>query len=135
MKTLLLMVSIAFCMNADSQSPACKIIKTFHISSPGYWDYIAVNDHKLYVSHSTQVNILNEATGDSVGFVPNTTGVHGIAFDNKLNRGYTSNGRSNNVTVFNLKTNETITQITTGSGPDAILYEPYSNNIITCNNK
>src|SRR5438045_8614031 len=112
-----------------------KIVKTYHIASPGGWDYIAVNDGKLYVSHGTQVNILNEETGDSIGFIPNTTGVHGIAFDNELNKGYTSNGRLNNVTVFDLKTNEVIGQIATGQNPDAIMYEPFTKLIITCNGR
>src|SRR6476620_1662330 len=79
-----------------------KIVRTYKIASFGGWDYIAVNNGKLYVSHGTQVNILNEETGDSVGFIPNTTGVHGIAFDEDQNKGYTSNGRINNVTVFDL---------------------------------
>jgi YVTN family beta-propeller protein len=112
-----------------------KIVKTYHIASPGGWDYIAVNDGRLYVSHGTQVNILNEETGDSIGFIANTTGVHGIAFDNELNKGYTSNGRLNNVTVFDLKTNEVLEQIATGENPDAINYEPFSRTIITCNGR
>jgi DNA-binding beta-propeller fold protein YncE len=89
----------------------------------------------LYVSHGTQVNILNEETGDSIGFIANTTGVHGIAFDKELNKGYTSNGRLNNVTVFDLKTNEILGQIPTGQNPDAIMYEPFSKMIITCNGR
>ena len=112
-----------------------KVVKTFHIMSAGGWDYIAVNNGKLYVSHGTQVNILNENTGDSLGFIPNTTGVHGIAFDEAQNKGYTSNGRLNNVTVFDLKTNEVLSQIATGQNPDAILYEPFSKKIITCNGR
>src|SRR6478609_9265700 len=103
-----------------------KIVKSFSIPSPGGWDYIAVNDGKIYVSHGTQVNILNEETGDSIGFIPNTTGVHGITFDNELGKGYTSNGRLNNVTVFDLKTNEILGQISTGQNPDAIMFEPFS---------
>ncbi|MEP6947885.1 MAG: YncE family protein [Ginsengibacter sp.] len=112
-----------------------KVIKTFHIASAGGWDYIAVNNGKLYVSHGTQVNILNELTGDSVGVIPNTTGVHGIAFDNELNKGFTSNGRSNNITVFDLTTNQVLLQIPAGENPDAILYEPFSKKIITCNGR
>ena len=50
----------------------------------GGWDYIAINDNKVYVSHGTQVNILDEKTGDSIGIIAGTTGVHGIAFDNDL---------------------------------------------------
>ncbi len=112
-----------------------KMVKTFHIVSDGWWDYIAVNNNKVYASHATQVNILDENTGDSVGFIPNTTGVHGIAFDNKSGRGYTSNGRLNNVTVFDLKTNAVITQIATGENPDAIMYEPFTKTIIANNGR
>lgn len=112
-----------------------KIVKTFHIASTGGWDYIAVNNGKIYVSHGTQVNILDEKTGDSLGVILNTTGVHGIAFDNELNRGYTSNGRLNNVSVFDLKTNEVILQIPTGENPDAIYFEPFSKKIITNNGR
>ncbi|MEO6330729.1 MAG: YncE family protein [Ginsengibacter sp.] len=112
-----------------------KIIKTYRIASAGGWDYIAVNKGNLYVSHGTQVNILNEETGDSVGIIPNTEGVHGIAFNNDMNRGYTSNGRSNNVSVFDLTTNAVITQIAVGQNPDAIFYDPFSRTIITCNGR
>jgi len=113
------------------------IIKTFHIQSAGGWDYIAVGpgNNRLYVSHGTQVNILDKTTGDSIGVIQNTTGVHGIAFDKEHNKGFTSNGRLNNVTVFDLTTNAVITQIPTGANPDAIMYEPYSKKIITCNGR
>jgi YVTN family beta-propeller protein len=110
------------------------VTKTFTIGSPGGWDYIAVGpDQKIYVSHGTQVNILDAKTGDSVGFIPNTTGVHGIAFAGS--KGYTSNGRLNTVTVFDLKTAAVLQQISTGQNPDAIMYDPYSKQIITCNGR
>lgn len=113
-----------------------QVSKTFKIASPGGWDYIAVGpDKKLYVSHGTQVNILDQTTGDSVGVIPNTTGVHGIAFDEELGKGYTSNGRLNNVTVFDLKTGQVLKQIPTGQNPDAIMYDPFSKKIITCNGR
>lgn len=113
------------------------ILKTFHIQSSGGWDYIAVGpgNNRLYVSHGTQVNVLNETTGDSVGVIENTTGVHGIAFDKSLNKGFTSNGRLNTVTVFDLSTNAVIAQIATGQNPDAIMYEPFTKKIITCNGR
>jgi DNA-binding beta-propeller fold protein YncE len=113
------------------------IVKTFHIQSAGGWDYIAVGpgNNRLYVSHGTQVNILDKTTGDSIGVIENTTGVHGIAFDKSQNKGFTSNGRINNVTVFDLTTNKMITQIPTGANPDAIMYEPFTKKIITCNGR
>jgi len=126
---------LAIVLLCHSQGHEYKVVRVYHIASPGGWDYIAVNEGKLYVSHSTQVNILNEETGDSVGYIPNTTGVHGIAFDKVLNTGYTSNGRLNNVTVFDLKTNSILGQIPTGENPDAINYEPFTKTIITCNGR
>lgn len=114
-----------------------KITGTFHIASAGGWDYLDVSPANdwLYVSHGTQVNILNKITGDSVGVIENTTGVHGIAFDVADKKGFTSNGRLNNVTVFDLYSNLPLAQIATGINPDAIIYEPFSKKIITCNGR
>ncbi|HEV7621229.1 MAG TPA: YncE family protein [Flavisolibacter sp.] len=135
MKKILLLLFLGISIVSVGQKHAYKVAKTFHIKSAGGWDYIAVNNNKIYVSHSTQVNILDENSGDSIGVILNTNGVHGIAFDNSTNKGYTSNGRSNNVTVFDLKTNQASGEIPTGENPDAIMYEPYSKTIITCNGR
>lgn len=112
-----------------------KVTNTFNIASPGGWDYLAAgpSSNRLYVSHGAQVNILDKTTGDSLGVIPNTTGVHGIAFVQSLNKGYTSNGRLNNVTVFNTSTGEVTGHISVGQNPDAIIYDDYSKKIITCN--
>ncbi len=111
------------------------VTKTFHIVSPGGWDYPAINQetNKLYLSHGSQVNILDKFTGDSLGVIPNTTGVHGIAFVNALGKGYTSNGRLNNLTVFDLKTDKVIGQVSVGKNPDWIMYDAYSKKVITSN--
>jgi YVTN family beta-propeller protein len=114
---------------------AYAIVNTFHIKSPGYWDYLAINGNNLYVSHGTQVNILEKNTGDSLGIIPGTTGIHGIAFDGPDKKGFTSNGKLNNVFVFNLATFKVTGQIATGENPDAILYDPFSKKIITCNGR
>lgn len=127
-------LSILILAGCTSQS-SMRVVKTFKIGGDGGWDYIALNDQKLYVSHSTQVNIIDENTGDSLGIIEGTAGVHGIAFDEELKKGYTSNGKLNNVFVFDLGTNKIIKQIATGDNPDAIMLEPFSNEIITCNGK
>ena len=130
--TLLLVFSMAM---ASFAQKTYGIKKTFHIASPGGWDYLAINDNELYVSHGNQVNILNKTTGDSIGILENTNGVHGIAFIPSLNKGYTTNGRLNNVTVFDLATHKILDQIATGQNPDAILYDDFSKQIITCNGR
>src|SRR5437867_2524186 len=118
----ILFVTVSLCY---SQAHEYKVVKTYHIASPGGWDYIAVNNGNLYVSHGTQVNILNKETGDSVGYIPNTTGVHGIAFDNEQNKGYTSNGRLNTVTVFDLKKRSVTNRwsLSPAEGPTGLAYD------------
>lgn len=111
------------------------IKQNFSIKSSGGWDYLTVYKNNLYVSHGTQVNVLNKETGDSVGVIENTTGVHGIAFDPQQNIGFTSNGKLNNVFAFHPATNDIIATIPTGENPDAIMYEPFSKKIITCNGR
>jgi len=112
-----------------------QVSQQFSIKSPGGWDYLSVNENKLFVSHGTQVNILDKNNGDSIGVILNTTGVHGIAFDPIHKIGFTSNGRLNNVFAFNLSTHQVIATIATGENPDAIFYEPFSKTIITCNGR
>lgn len=130
---VLLLCTASNALNA--QSSGIKVIKTFHIASAGGWDYLSVNGNKLYVSHGMQVNILDKKTGDSLGIITNTSGVHGIAFDEADGKGFTSNGRSNNLTVFNLATGSVTSEIAAGENPDAIMYDGFTKKIITCNGR
>ena len=120
---------------ANAQKTGLKILQTFRIASSGGWDYLEVGpvNNWLYVTHGTQVNVLNKNTGDSIAVIENTTGVHGIAFDIADQKGFTSNGRINTITVFDINTNKVLAQIPAGQNPDAILYETFSKKIITCN--
>ena len=135
----LLIAVLLFCSNYHlfAQANTMKVTGTFHIQSGGGWDYIFVDtaSNKLFVSHGTQVNVLDKSTGDSLGVIPNTNGVHGIALVHSLGKGYTSNGRANNVTVFDLNTLQVLDSIPTGENPDAIFYDDYSKKIITCNGR
>ncbi|MBS1687495.1 MAG: YncE family protein [Bacteroidetes bacterium] len=135
-------VTVAFASDstyAQSQpphSPKHHIVDTFHIKSPGKWDYIAINPvtHNIYVAHATQVNILNPK-GDSIGVIKNTLGVHGIAFAAQYKKGFTSNGKLNTVTVFDMFSNKELSQIKTGENPDAIMHDDFSKKIYVCNGK
>lgn len=120
-----------------AQKTGYRILNTYHVPGPTRWDYIAlcpVNDN-IYLSHMTQVNIINKNTGDSVGVIGNTEGVHGIAFAPALNKGFTSNGRSNTVTVFAINSNKVLSVIKAGENPDAIMYDPFSKKIYVCNGR
>ena len=130
------LLTLGYFANAQSKT-GLKVLNTFHILSAGGWDYLEVSpvNDWLYVSHGSQVNILNKKNGDSIGVIENTIGVHGIAFDIANKKGFTSNGKINTVTVFDINNNKVLAQIATGQNPDAIMYEPYSKTIITCNGR
>lgn len=108
---------------------------TFHIKSGGGFDYITVDtaSDRLYVSHGTQVNIINKNTGDSIGVIKTAKDVHGIALVHALGKGYISNGSSNSVLVFDLKTFKVLAHIPTGRFSDGIFYDDFSKKIISCN--
>lgn len=137
----LLLWGLVGIFNASSAQANIKhsthLVSRFLVGGPGGWDYLAISPVKdwLYVSHSTRVNVLNKLTGDSVGVIENTTGVHGIAFDSLHGKGFTSNGKLNNVFVFRLENNKVTGAIATGQNPDAIMLEPYTGKIVTCNGR
>ncbi len=134
-----LALALFLCLYAavNAQTPSYAIQKTFHIQSGGGWDYLTVSpvSDKLYVSHGTQVNILNKTTGDSVGVIKGTIGVHGITFAAELGKGFISNGKLNNVFVFDAKTNLVTDSIRTGENPDAMCYDAFSKMLVVGNGR
>jgi YVTN family beta-propeller protein len=101
----------------------------------GGFDYSIVDSigRRLYVSHSTHVVVLDADSGEVVGSIPNTDGVHGIAPAPDLGRGFTSNGRAGTVTIFDLKTLQKVGEAKTGKNPDAILYDPATKRVFAFN--
>jgi DNA-binding beta-propeller fold protein YncE len=90
--------------------------------------------HRLYVSRSTHVMVVDTRTDSLVGDIPNTPGVHGVALVPALGHGFTSNGRDSSVTVFDLSTLAVVTTVKLPArGPDAIVYDPASKRVFTFN--
>ena len=81
-------------------------IKKIPIGGEGGWDYLTMDSagHRLYVTRGTRVTVVDTLAGKVVGELPDTPGVHGVALAPKLNLGFSSNGRDNTVTEFDLKT-------------------------------
>jgi DNA-binding beta-propeller fold protein YncE len=108
-----------------------------HYSVPGNegWDYITVDSiaHRIYVSHSVRVNVLDENTGAVVGTIEDTPGVHGIAIAPKQKHGFTSNGKEDKVSMFDTETLALIKKIDVGKGPDGIYFDPGSQRVFTNN--
>src|SRR6267143_3075037 len=123
---------------APSPGPSgYRVIRTVPISGEGGWDYVTVDTdaRRVYISHATQVVVLDADTYAEVGSIPDTQGVHGIAIASDLGRGFTSNGRTNTATIFDLKTLKTIGTVKTGTNPDAIIYDPGTKRVFAMNGR
>jgi len=112
-----------------------KIITKYKIGGTGGWDYVAVDqvNRRIYASHATIVEVLDADSGKVVGQIKDLHGVHGIAVAPDLNKGFITNGQSNSVTVFNLKTLEKTGEPAAGKNPDAVCYEPKTKRVFAMN--
>ena len=121
-----------------SSSPGYHFLKKIPAGGEGGWDYLTLDPsaRRLYVSRATRVLVFDADSGESKGEIPDTSGVHGIALAPELHRGFTSNGRSSTVTVFDTGTLKVLSEVkTTGENPDAILYDPASRRVFTFNGR
>lgn len=125
---------VAFTISAWA-ADSYQITKKIPIPGQGSWDYLTVDEgaRRLYVSHGTQVEVLDLDSGAIVGKIENTQGVHGIAIAPDLGRGFVSDGQSSTVTIFDLKTLKMIADVPTGKKPDAIIYDPATSRVFAFN--
>jgi DNA-binding beta-propeller fold protein YncE len=137
--TVLGCVSPALAQDAKPVAPTAAhpyhVLRTFDVGGDGGWDYLTMDSdsHRLFVSRSTHVMVIDTETGKVVGDIPDTDGVHGIALAHEFNRGYTSNGKAGAATIFDLKTLAVIGTVNTGQNPDAILYDSATKRVFTFN--
>ncbi len=139
-----LVIALGFCACpfplSAAPSPGAsgyKVIKTIPLGGEGGWDYVYVDSsaRRVYISRGTHIVVMDADTYAVVGDIPDTQGVHGIAIASDLGRGFTSNGRSNDVTIFDLKTLKPIGNVKTDANPDAIVYDPVSKRVFTFNGR
>jgi DNA-binding beta-propeller fold protein YncE len=109
-----------------------RVIARIDVGGEGGWDYITFDPAtpRLFVAHATRVDVVDPDAGKVIGQIPDTPGVHGIALVPETGKGFISNGKADNVTVFDLKTLRTLGHIPTGSKPDAIVYDAGARRVI-----
>lgn len=112
-----------------------KVVKTWKLGGDGGWDYIKADSdgHRLFIARATRVMVVDTTSGKQVGEIPGTAGVHGVALDTEIGRGFASNGREDTVSEFDLKSLAVEKKIKVGNRPDAILYDSFSKRVFTFN--
>jgi DNA-binding beta-propeller fold protein YncE len=115
---------------------AYHLVREITVPGDGGWDYLAYDPdtHYLFVSHGSEVDVVNPGTGVVAGRIPDTPGVHGIAIAADLGRGFVSDGRDSTVTIFDRRSLTVLARVhVTGRNPDAIMYEPVTHQVFTFN--
>jgi len=114
-----------------------KVTGQIPIEGAGGWDYAYVDsaNHTLYVTHGTEVQVVDLSTEKPTAKIVGMKRIHGVATADDLNRGFISDGGDNVVVVFDLKTDEILQRIKAGTNPDAILYDASTGRVFAFNGR
>ena len=133
----LILGSSFFLLQAQTASNY-KIVNKIHLDGDEKWDYLCSDDlnSRLYISHGSMIQVVDESKGTIIGKITGLNGVHGIAIDSDLGKGFISGGKDSSVTIFDTKSLQVITKVTvTGKGPDAIMFDSFSKKVFVFNGK
>jgi YVTN family beta-propeller protein len=116
---------------------AFSIQDKWKLGGEGGWDYLLADSsaHRLYITHGQRVEVLDSATGKSIGAITGLKGTHGIALDETGKFGYISDGGANAVVVFDRGTLATVATIPAGTNPDGILFESVTRTVWAFNGR
>lgn len=134
MKSLPALLLAAAALTASASG--LKVVAHFPIPGEVRYDYLRVDPdlRRLYVSHSTRVDVLDVDTGAILGEVSPMKGVHGIAIVPGLKRGFITSGNDRTVVMFDLATLRVLKVISgLGVKPDAIEYDPDTQRVYVAN--
>ena len=128
-------IALAFVVTAFQGGAGYKVVTRYPVPGNGGFDYVTIDSaaRRLYLSHGTQVDVVDPDNGKLIGTIPDTPGVHGVAIASEFKHGFTSNGRENKVSMFDPATLQLIRKIDVGKGPDGIYYDPKTKRVFTNN--
>jgi YVTN family beta-propeller protein len=117
-----------------ADAPGFKLTQRYPVPGDGGFDYIVFDSssNRLYVSHGTEMDVLDADSGKLLGKVEPTPGVHGTAIVPELHRGFTTNGGDGTVSVFDTETFKTIKKIPVAKDPDFVFYDPKTKRVLVC---
>ncbi len=137
MRNLFLITALLLLGSLAVDAQQYKISGRIPFPGEGGWDYLAVDsaNRRLYVSHSTQVEVVDLDSEKPVAKITGMKRIHGIAVANDFNRGYISDGGDDVVVIFDLKSDAVLQKVPAGKNPDGILYDPYSKRVFAFNGR
>jgi len=112
-------------------------IKKIGISGDGFWDYLTTDPAtgRIFVSHGTEVDVVDGQKGEVTGAITGLKLVHGIALAPEFNHGFISDGAANQVVIFDMKTLQKVGEVAAGMNPDGIIYDPATKRVFAFNGR
>jgi len=129
----LLLMGVAVSLSAQQY----KVTSRISFPGEGGWDYLIADsaNRQLYVSHNTQVEVVDLDSQKPIATITGLSHIHGIAIADDLNRGFISDGGDNVVAIFDLKSHAVLQKVKVGTNPDGILYDPSSKHVFVFNGR
>jgi YVTN family beta-propeller protein len=129
-------IALATTLTALAQKPY-SVEDRWKVGGEGGWDYLVADSsvQRLYITHGGRLEVLDAATGKSIGAITGLKGTHGVALDDSGRYGYISDGGANAVVVFDRKSLQTVTSISAGTNPDGIVFEPETKTVWAFNGR
>ena len=100
-----------------------------------YFDYISFDpeSRRLYLSHGSEVVVVNADSGKEEGKITGLKQSHGVAVVAEVGRGFISDGAQGKAIIFDLKTLKVVGEANAAPDADCIIYDPGSKRVFTFN--
>lgn len=142
--TLLAGAALAILLSAVSlviaASPTYHFLKKYPFgAAPGstreYFDYISVDSaaRRVYVSHGTEIIVLDADSGKTIGNITGLKQDHGVAVAAEFGKGFITDGGQGKVIIFDLQTLKVTGEAKADQDADSILYDPASKRVFVMN--
>jgi len=107
-------------------------------AAPGggeYFDYITVDAdaRRVYLSHGTEVKVVDADRGAVVGTMGGFTRCHGVLLVKDVGKGFITDGDAAKVFVFDIASLKVTGEIKSEPDTDSIVFEPVSKRVFTFN--
>jgi DNA-binding beta-propeller fold protein YncE len=134
---VILLGAVSFLMAA---APGYRLLKKYSFgpaegSTREYFDYITVDSaaRRVYVSHGTEIKVIDADTGVLIGNISGLKQDHGVAVASEFGRGFITDGAQGKVIIFDLQTLKVTGEAKADKDADGVIYDPFSKHIFVMN--
>jgi YVTN family beta-propeller protein len=121
-------------------APGYHLVKKYSFgaaegSTREYFDYVTVDSaaRRVYLSHGTEIKVIDADTGALVGNITGLKQDHGVAVASEFGRGFITDGGQGKVIIFDLQTLKVIGEAKADQDADSVAYDPASKRVFVMN--